>query len=249
MKRAILLILISLLCASVYAQGLADIARRERERRAAAESAARKTVVDAPAPAVTPATPATPATPGTPLITLTTTRPTSPADIGGVKDDVFRFYDIRGTTAAELRAEIARQGPLSEGARHQAVTNWRITWQPLTSSIGGKCSVTSMNLMLTVEIVFPRWVNELGAPLALSENWRKYLTGLLGHEHGHKDIALAGAEEVRQLPKTALPQGTCAASIAAANAAGKAVVDRTVARQRKYDKDTDHGRGQGVRLP
>jgi len=184
-----------------------------------------------------------------PLLTLTAERATTPADIGALKDDVFRFYDVRGATAAELRTDIARQGPISEGTRQQGFTNWRINWQPLTVSSGGKCSVASMNVSLTVEMVIPRWVNEVGAQTALSEGWRQYLTGLLLHEHGHKDIAIAAAEEVRQLSKTANPQATCAAAIAVADAAGKAIVDKTVARQRQYDKETEHGRGQGVRLP
>ena len=106
-----------------------------------------------------------------------------------------------------------------------------------------------MNVSLTVEIVIPRWINEVGARTSLSETWREYLTGLLLHEHVHKDIALAAAEEVRQLAKTTAPQGSCAAAIAAFDAAGKAIVDKTVAKQRQYDKDNEHGRVQGVRLP
>src|SRR5436190_7520601 len=60
-----------------------------------------------------------------PLIPLTASHLTSPADIGASKHDVFRFYDVRGTTPAELRADIARQ---------QGFTNWRLNWQPVTSS-------------------------------------------------------------------------------------------------------------------
>jgi predicted secreted Zn-dependent protease len=106
-----------------------------------------------------------------------------------------------------------------------------------------------MNISLSIEIVMPRWVNEIGAQQGLSTNWRTFLAGLLNHEHGHKDIALAGADEVRALAKAAAPQSSCEAAVAAINAAGKAIVDKTVAKQRQYDLETNHGRNQGVRLP
>lgn len=255
MKRAILTILISIACAEAQAQTVADIARRERERRAAetASGPAAITIVGTgkptttvPAPAPDPA-PAAASRPN--IMTLTAAKATTPGDIGGKPDDVIRYYDVRGNTAAELRAEIARLGPMSDGVRHQAVTNWRLSWQPVTSVSGQRCSVSSLNISLTIEIVMPRWVNEIGAPQGLSTNWRTYLTGLLNHEHGHKDIALAGADEVRALVKAAATYPSCEAAVAAINTAGKAIVDKTIARQRQYDLDTNHGRNQGVRLP
>jgi predicted secreted Zn-dependent protease len=252
MKRAILTILILILCAETQAQTVADVARRERERRAAENASGTSpiTIVGTGKPSSTTAPAPAPAAPARPnVITLTAARATTPADIGGRPDDVIRYYDIRGTTAAELRAEIARLGPVSDGIRHQAVTNWRLSWQPVTSVSGQRCSVSSLNVSLTIEIVIPRWVNEIGAQQGLSTNWRTYLTGLLNHEHGHKDIALAGADEVRALTKAAAPQSSCEAAVAAINAAGKAIVDKTIAGQRQYDLETNHGRNQGVRLP
>jgi predicted secreted Zn-dependent protease len=255
MKRAILTILISITCAEAQAQTVADIARRERERRAAEDASApavttvvgtgkTTTTASAPVPAPAPA-----AAPKPNVLTLTAARATTPADIGGRPDDVIRYYDIRGTTAADLRAEIARLGPVSDGVRHQAVTNWRLSWQPVTAVNGQRCSISSLNISLSIEIVIPRWMNETGAQQGLSTNWRTYLTGLLSHEHGHKDIALAGADEVRALVKAAAPQSSCEAAVGAINAAGKAIVDKTIANQRRYDLETNHGRDQGVRLP
>jgi predicted secreted Zn-dependent protease len=248
MKRAILTIFISLLCAEAGAQTLADIARRERERRAAEGAATTAPNVSAGSSAAPNANTPAPA-PRPNIITLSAARATTHVDIGARGDDVFKFYDVRGSTAAELRAEIARLGPVSEGTRHQGLTNWRITWQTVTTSDRGKCSATAANVTYAVEIVIPRWVNEVGAPQALSTSWRTYLTGLLRHEHGHRDIAEEGVEEVRRVLKNPVSQATCAAAAAALNGAGKAIVDKTGARQRQYDKDTDHGRGQGVRLP
>jgi predicted secreted Zn-dependent protease len=245
MKRAILTIFVSLFCVEAGAQTLADIARRERERRAA------EGVTAAP---IAPASPnsaeaVTPVVARSNVMTARTASPTIPAEIGAGKDDVFKFYDVRGTTAAELRADIARLGPVSEGTRHQGLTNWRITWTTATTAGAGVCVAAAVNISHTVEIVIPRWANEVGAPQALSTSWRTYLSGLLHHEHGHRDIAEAGVSEVREALKNSVTRGTCAAAAAALNAAGKAIVDKTGARQRQYDKDTDHGRGQGVRLP
>lgn len=256
MKRAILTIFVSLLCAEAGAQTLADIARRERERRAAEGATSGPIVTSGTSRSSGPvranpadAPNASPAAARSSAITLRTANPTVPEDIGGRKDDVFRFYDVRGTTAAELRADIARLGPMSDGTRHQGVTNWRITWQTVTTAEGGKCTAAAANISYTVEIVIPRWANEVGAPQSLSTSWRTYLTGLLHHEHGHRDIAEGGVSEVREALKNPVTQTTCPAAAAALNAAGKAIVDKTGAKQRQYDKDTDHGRGQGVRLP
>jgi predicted secreted Zn-dependent protease len=258
MKRAILLLLISIVGVEAYAQTIADIARRERERRNAAPIATPTNVPAVAPPAAVPIAP--PTTPPAPVsaanpapskvVTLTATRATTAEDMRAEKDDVFRFYDVRGGSAADLRAELARLGPMSGGSRHQAVTNSKISWKPLpTPAPGGKCVVSAIELSLTIEIVMPRWVNEVGAPQGLSENWHNFLSGLLNHEHGHKQIALANAEEIRQLVKTMTPQATCDTATNAFNAAARAINDKAEAKQVAYDKATDHGRLQGVRMP
>jgi predicted secreted Zn-dependent protease len=130
------------------------------------------------------------------------------------------------------------------------VTNSKISWKVVTSpAAGGKCTVTAVDLSLAIEIVMPRWINEVGAPQSLSEGWRTFLTGLLNHEHGHKQISMADAQEIRQLSKTSTPQANCDAATNAFNAAAKAIHDKTEAKQAAYDKATDHGRLQGVRMP
>lgn len=232
MKRAILLLVISLASAEAYSQSIADVARRERARRA--EAVESGTVVTGRGN----------------VITLMAKNGATADDIGAEADDVFKYYDIKAGTAAEIRAEVARLGPVVDGVRHQAQTKTSITWRPLTGPApGGKCVITGINLSMTIEIVMPRWVNEVGAPQSLSDSWRNFLRALLMHEHGHKQISLENAEELRKLVKSATPQPTCDAAGAAFNAAAKAVNDKSDAKQDAYDKATEHGRLQGVRLP
>src|SRR6185503_19569718 len=164
MKRAIATILITFLCSTAYAQTIADVARRERERRAAAEAAgaaATTTITTAkpgvmttseaptaPGPIAAPA----PANAKPETITLTARRPTANVDIGAENDDVFKFYDISGTTPAELRAQIARLGPTAaDGQRHQGVTNWKLSWKAKSAASGANCTA-SLDVTLGVEI-------------------------------------------------------------------------------------------------
>jgi predicted secreted Zn-dependent protease len=232
MKRAILVLVISLVSVQGFSQTIADVARRERARRS--ETTETGNVITGRGS----------------VITLTAKNGASGDDIGAESDDVFKYYDIKAGTAAEIRAEISKLGPSSNGVRHQAETKTSITWRPLVGSApGGKCIVTGINLTMTIEIVFPRWVNEVGAPQSLSDSWRNFLRGLLMHEHGHKQISIENAEELRKLVKGATPQANCDAAGAAFNAAAKVVNEAAEKKQDDYDKATDHGRLQGVRLP
>jgi predicted secreted Zn-dependent protease len=242
MKRAILLLLISIVGAEAYAQTIADVARRERERREAA-SLANPSNAPSNAPVPVPVAQSR-------VLTLTATRATTAEDMGAQNDDVFRFYDVHGVSAADLRGELGKLGPMSGGSRHQAVTNSKISWKAIpTPAAGGKCVVSSVDLSLTIEIVMPRWVDEIGAPQSLSDSWHSFVSGLLNHEHGHKQIAVANAEEIRQLVKTMTPQATCDAAINSFNAAARTINEKAEAKQVAYDKATDHGRLQGVRMP
>jgi predicted secreted Zn-dependent protease len=68
------------------------------------------------------------------------------------------------------------------------------------------------------------------------------------HEHGHRDIALEGAEALRQA-LTSLPPGpTCEQVALNAQATADNFVTRYNERQVQYDRLTNHGATQGAVL-
>ena len=87
----------------------------------------------------------------------------------------------------------------------------------------------------------PRWTPPTDVAPETKERWTRYYTNLLQHETGHARIALAAAAEVRQRLGTVGTQPNCEALKAVMNQRAEKVVDDYRAREKEYDRRTNHG--------
>lgn len=196
-------------------------------------------VATATPPAGTPTAPAStnaplPAATGAPGATTTVV-------VGAVPNAAMQYYDITGTTAADLRAAMDAQGPVDGSGRHNdAFTTWNIDWTwPLNPD--GTCVLSGATVTDTITVTFPRWLPPPGAPGPVIERWNTYESALVTHESGHVSFVIATAADVL----AAIKGATCAT----AEAAAQAVVTRIRQHDLDYDAETNHGATQGARFP
>lgn len=157
-------------------------------------------------------------------------------------------YAVTGSTVAQIGAVIDLLGPARDGRRFGAYTDWEVAWSYDPTIRGGEHVFDALSVDVTIAVTLPRWRPVASAPREVVEAWRRYRDAVERHEDGHRSIAVEAGRAVHDalaaLPgypsKTALRE-------AAAAAAGRAL-DEHGARERDYDRATDHGAKQGVSL-
>jgi len=161
----------------------------------------------------------------------------------------FEYYEIDGTTADELRAQMKRNGTTwNDGKVYAALTTWDIRYHYDIAPANGGYALNSINTAVDIVIHLPKLVPSAGTPEQLVSSWNSYLEHLKTHEFGHRDIAIGVGREIYQ------------ALSALGSSASKAELDRRAQnllrakfRQLKenqiaYDQETRHGKAQGAVL-
>ena len=108
--------------------------------------------------------------------------------------DSMKYYDVVGTTPAAILASINSLGPLIDGKRMWAKTNYNIKVDYYHGPDNDGCRFTSVTTTLNVEITMPQLVTKVSPHIRklFDEKMKK----LLDHELGHRNIALSTAENV-----------------------------------------------------
>jgi predicted secreted Zn-dependent protease len=158
--------------------------------------------------------------------------------------EVREYYDIRGETMAELRAEIDRLGPGEFAAYVKPTVNARYRFR-YTSS---ECWLTSSRVDVEVTYLMPRWVGPPGPSEELRRAWRHYWLALKRHEDGHKNNWLRAGTAIQDALRVLPPDATCEALRKVADAAVKRLLERHKRYDEDYDKRTQHGRTQGTAI-
>lgn len=185
------------------------------------------------------------------LVSLWACRAPIREDIGPVPMGV-RFtiteevYEVHGRTPDELRESIRARGPLFDGRRWDGRTQSDLRWTYRSERDPAGCRLSNVRIELRSIVTLPAWTGEPQASEPARHGWRRYLAALRSHEHGHVRIALDGAREVRRALESA--RAPCTTLPAHANARAQARWDETRERQRAFDRETAHGRRQGVVL-
>lgn len=169
-----------------------------------------------------------------------------PPGVAGSTD--VTYYDVHGTTARELVAEMRRLGPKTEtGASFFGETHSPLRWDWKTRHDGPNCTVNDVNVYVRSEITLPRWTPPSDAPPALVEQWKQFLTALETHEIGHKDISGRAARDV--LTAIRRLNTSCVSFSAEAKRVTDGIVTRLRVEQAEYDAQTRHGATQGATFP
>jgi predicted secreted Zn-dependent protease len=150
------------------------------------------------------------------------------------------FYAVTGTTFREIRHSIAASRPWQDS--FDGDTRWTVSWRFSLRQGAGGCSPLGVTTETKITTTLPRWTPPTNATPELKQQWTRYFTNLAMHEAGHARIAIAAAAEVRQRLGELGPQPDCEGMKRVINERGDKVVDDYRAREREYDRVTNHGR-------
>ena len=158
-------------------------------------------------------------------------------------------YTVRGSDAAALAREMAELGPQHPtGRRAWAYTAWELRSRYALELDGRNCRLLDPTVVLEVRTTLPRWEPKAVVTSRLRSNWRRMLVKAAEHERMHRrhamDAADAAAAAIARVPAT----GECAALEGQMRSALRRASAAAARRGRLYDRDTDYGRLQGVRL-
>ena len=159
--------------------------------------------------------------------------------------EVVKYYDVSGGTAAELRAQMSAKGP----DHYDAYTRWYVRWRYKYRQQGGLCALSEISVDLEITTTLPRWRNQRAASPALREQWQRYLTALTTHELGHARNGADAAQAVDAALTRLPPAASCERLAAGANATGQGVLLQHNRFDADYDQTTKHGRTQGAVFP
>lgn len=162
-----------------------------------------------------------------------------------------RYYAIAGTTAAELRSQMSRLGPIdpTEDRRYDALTEWTVQWSYRFRQTGNQCAIRSASSRVTVTLTLPKWETPDSIERSLVAEWNHYLAALQRHEAGHQEHGIAAGKQVLQSLNHAPAYASCQALEGAVNAAAQQVIKRYNQKDVDYDYHTRHGYTQGAIFP
>ena len=159
-------------------------------------------------------------------------------------------YNVTGTTASEIRADINRKRSAAIGQSFDAYARWWVQWNYQYLNQGSRCQIdpTRFNVVLTGEIVMPDWDAPPNADPQLVQRWQTYITLLRAHEDQHIQHGREAAQRIQhELPSLVAP--TCEQLERLADAQGEAIIAEQAQKDKEYDATTDHGRLEGVQFP
>jgi predicted secreted Zn-dependent protease len=161
-------------------------------------------------------------------------------------------YAVRGRTAAEIRADLNRNGPISiaEGRRFDALTTWTLRWTLRYDRRGGGCALAGANVYLDVVVLLPELEADESRPPRLLATWQAYREALAAHEMTHYEQQRRGAQELQNALTTfngVWP--SCRELASQLKVTGDEEVAAIFAADRKFDELTEHGRLRGAVFP
>ena len=155
------------------------------------------------------------------------------------------YYDVQGSTAPQLVAEMRRLGP--QGGRYFGETQSPLRWTWRSRSNGVNCTLSSVSVHIRSDVTLPRWTPPKDTVPGLAAQWNQFIAGLETHEVGHKDIAARGAKDIlHKLQTLSAPCATLSDDVRRVTAD---ILERMRVEQIAYDTETRHGATQGATFP
>ena len=162
----------------------------------------------------------------------------------------YKYYDIEGWTADDLRQQMDRLGiRWTNGKTYDAYTGWNVNWHYRHRMIDGECSMVKVTTTVKVEFRLPRWTDSENAPVALQKKWDDYMQALRHHEDGHKDFGIKAAAEIERALAELEPAESCEDLAEIANGLGEQIISKYADDERVYDAETNFGKTQGAVFP
>lgn len=156
------------------------------------------------------------------------------------------YYPVEGTTSAEILNSLNARGPLDQrGVRRYARSEWSIRWEWPLTPVGPQLQAATSST--EIRLILPYLKNQASVPQALRDEWAEYLNRLIIHELRHAQYPMVSGPQVASAIRSAA--GSTGLTPAQAHQAAEKILSRIRARDRRYDRETEHGKLEGVVFP
>jgi len=159
------------------------------------------------------------------------------------------YYNVGGATFQAIRQSLNYMHPWKGQSSMDGLTDWRIEWHYTVQAASDGCRCASFTTRTTITITLPRWIAPAEATPEVRTAWTNYITALGKHELGHAQLALAAAAEQQRQVGALGAQPNCPAMNNKINETARKVLEEFRAKDRDYDRTTEHGAKQGAVLP
>ncbi len=158
-----------------------------------------------------------------------------------------QFYDLQVASGQSLSRAINQASPIRQNGRiYHAYTRWQVQWNYWwREQRDGRCQIDLTRTQLHATLTLPRLS---GGDAQQRQRFEHYLGALREHELGHYRIGQAAAAEIDTALLQTPEYPTCAELQRQANQRANTVLQRYIEQERRYDRDTGHGRTQGAWL-
>ncbi|MBT1073425.1 DUF922 domain-containing protein [Pelotalea chapellei] len=161
----------------------------------------------------------------------------------------FDYYNVNGSTAAELRSQMKQNGTKwNDGHVYAALTTWDIKYNYDVSYRNGSYFIDSVETDIGIKISLPRWEPGSTPPASIAAQWENYSDRVKEHEFGHRDMAVNAAAEVNKILNNLGGFSSKRELKQEADRQVKALLSQHKQNQVAYDDHTQHGVTQGAVL-
>lgn len=183
-----------------------------------------------------------------PQYTIVPTLNPQPEQIGDISVTIKNDnYTISGNNVDDVWDEIREHGPKNdEGDSYTGYTYWYIHWNYEQSNTAKGCKATDITVPVEVTFTMPHLKPTAETPNDVIVKWNTFMKNLQQHENGHKDIAIEAAQEIYDTLQTLPAATTCRALGLLVDKKARTIIDTYKQKEKKYDKDTNHGETQGA---
>ena len=158
------------------------------------------------------------------------------------------YYDVKGWDLARIQQEMNANGPVdrNSGNRVWAHTTWRVRWNITYAEESISCRPQSIEAVLYLEFVVPRWIERDKAPEAVQKKWDIFYAALQKHEQQHAIFGYDAAKEIEEALMAIPKKRLCSQVREEADAISEKIIRKHNLRDIELDAKTDHGRAEGV---
>lgn len=153
-------------------------------------------------------------------------------------------YVVDATSQMRLLTQLTHRSPYRpyRGQTHASILD---RYDYASSSAG--CAITRATVAARIVFTMPRWKPKGKPDPFLVFEWNRFIEALWIHERGHALRALAAKRDVERTLRN-LVSPTCEELRASAETATDQIISKLRARDRVYDRKTDHGATQGASI-
>lgn len=162
------------------------------------------------------------------------------------------YYDVRGKTG-----KVLNENMISEGRKHitisHAIAATRYDYDYTDPKIvlrGNRCEVEHVDVIVNIEYIYPRWLDQGRASAGMRRNWATFWKALKRHEEEHGKIAIEAGrlleKEIRKMHGNAVFECRDMGRLAGFRLAN--VLRKTAMKQRAFDRREYSRRSQISKL-